>query len=46
MRTKIDLSKMGAKVFYQYIYPLVAKEFLFGDKSFFIKIEKIGEFNL
>ena len=30
MRRKIDLSKIGANVFYKFIYPMFARDFLFG----------------
>ena len=31
MKKKADLTKMGAGVFYKYIYPVVARDFLLGD---------------
>ena len=31
MRQKADLTKIGANVFYKYIYPTFPKEFLLGD---------------
>jgi len=31
MKTKADLTGIGSKVFYQYIYPVYAKEFLLGS---------------
>jgi len=31
MKTKADLTGIGNKVFYQYIYPVYAREFLLGS---------------
>ena len=39
IRKKANLKKMGANVFYQFIYPVFAKEFLLGsDLKTFVKL--------
>lgn len=42
MRSKVNLSKIGCKIFYQYIYPLVAKEFLLGN-DYEVFAQKVSE---
>jgi hypothetical protein len=38
-RKKANLKKMGANVFYQFIYPILAKQFLLGnDYDIFAKL--------
>lgn len=37
--TKVDLSNVPGEVFYKYIYPMSAKEFLFG-----VRYEEYAEF--